>query len=159
MTTPTTPVGKADVTVAWGSDVVTALGEKVVKAGDTMTGLLTLSGAPTADLHAASKKYVDVLDINTQTGTSFGPVLTDVGKLVTLNNASAITVTVPLNSTIAFPIGAQIHLLQLGAGVVTVTQAGGVTVNATPSKIFRAQFSMATLIKYGTDTWVLVGDT
>ena len=29
------------------------------KAGDTMTGLLTLSGAPTADLHAATKAYVD----------------------------------------------------------------------------------------------------
>ena len=31
----------------------------VPKAGGTMTGALTLSGAPTADLHAATKKYVD----------------------------------------------------------------------------------------------------
>jgi len=34
-------------------------GDFVKKAGDTMTGYLTLAGAPTADLHAATKKYVD----------------------------------------------------------------------------------------------------
>jgi hypothetical protein len=33
----------------------------VLKAGSTMTGALTLSGAPTVDLHAATKAYVDTV--------------------------------------------------------------------------------------------------
>ena len=158
-TTVTSPVSKQDVTKAWGDSVVTALGERVLKEGDTMTGALTLSGAPTADLHACTKRYVDVLDVNGQTGTAYTLVLTDLGKLITLFNASAITLTVPLNATIAFPIGSQVHMIQTGTGKVTVAGAGGVTVSGTPSLGFRAPYSMATLIKINTDQWVLVGDT
>ena len=40
-------------------DLAASVGEKVAKAGDTMTGALTLSGAPTSSLHAATKGYVD----------------------------------------------------------------------------------------------------
>lgn len=39
-------------------------------SGDTMTGALTLSGAPTADLHAATKKYVDETVANTVSGAA-----------------------------------------------------------------------------------------
>ena len=42
--------------------VTTGLSGKVAKAGDTMTGALTLSGAPTSDLHAATKAYVDAAE-------------------------------------------------------------------------------------------------
>jgi len=41
-----------------------AIGEKVAKSGDTMTGALTLSGAPTSNLHAATKAYVDSAESN-----------------------------------------------------------------------------------------------
>jgi hypothetical protein len=95
--------------------------------------------------------------INAQTGTSYTLVLGDADKLVTLNNASAITLTVPANSAVAFPIGTVVTLAQLGAGQVTVTQSGGVTVNATPGKKIAAQYGSAQLIKYATDTWLLVG--
>ena len=54
--------------------------------------------------------------------------------------------------------GAQVTVAQMGAGKVTVAGAGGVTVNATPSLGFRAQYSTATLIKTATDVWLLVGD-
>ena len=94
---------------------------------------------------------------NQQTGTTYTFVLTDAGKLVEFNNASAITVTVPTNASVAYPIGTQINLLQTGAGQVTVS-AGSTTVNATPGLKLRAQWSSATLIKRNTDTWVLVGD-
>jgi hypothetical protein len=85
-------------------------------------------------------------------------VTSDVNKLVELNNAAAITLTVPTNSgTPGFNVGDQINLLQTGAGQVTVGGAG-VTINGTPGLKMRAQWSSATLIKRGTDTWVLVGD-
>jgi hypothetical protein len=63
-----------------------------------------------------------------------------------------------LNSSVAFPTGSQINIIQTGAGQVTVAGAGGVTVNATPGLKLRAQWSAATLVKRATDTWVLIGD-
>lgn len=96
--------------------------------------------------------------INAQTGTTYTTVLADASKLVTLSNASAITLTIPANSSVAYPVGTKIDLAQIGAGQVTVAGAGGVTVNATPSLSFRAQYSAATCIKTATDTWLLVGD-
>jgi hypothetical protein len=95
---------------------------------------------------------------NQQTGTTYTVVLADAGKLVELNNASAITLTVPTNASVAYPTGTQINLLQTGAGQVTVAGTSGVTVNATPGLKLRAQWSSATLIKRATDTWVLIGD-
>jgi hypothetical protein len=84
-------------------------------------------------------------------------VLTDNGRLVTLSNASAITVTVPLNSSVAFATGAIINLQQIGAGQVTVAGASGVTLNGTGTAL-RAQWSAASLVKTATDTWTLIGD-
>ena len=101
---------------------------------------------------------IPFLATNAQTGTTYTTVLADQGKVVELSNASAITLTVPANSSVAYPTGTQINLLQTGAGQVTVAGAGGVTVNATPGLKLRAQWSSATLLKRGTDTWVLLGD-
>ena len=96
--------------------------------------------------------------INAQTGTSYTTVLTDASKLVTLSNASAITITIPPNSSVAYPVGTKIDMAQIGAGQVTVAAGSGVTVNATPTLKLRAQYSAATCIKTATDTWLLVGD-
>ena len=102
------------------------------------------------------------LGINTQTGTTYTTVLADNGKLTTLSNASAIAVTIPLNSSVAYPIGAQINMAQLGAGQVTVSGAGGVTLvstgatAATPTT--RAQYSTLTCVQTSTDNWIVMGD-
>lgn len=102
------------------------------------------------------------LGINTQTGTTYTTVLDDNGKLVTLSNASAIAVTIPLNASVAYPVGAQINMVQLGAGQVTVSGAGGVTVvstgatAATPKT--RAQYSTLTAVQTSTDNWLVMGD-
>lgn len=97
------------------------------------------------------------LTLNAQTGTTYTLVLTDNGRLVTLSNAAAITLTVPLNSSVAFATGAVINIQQIGAGQVTVSGAAGVTLNGTGTKT-RAQWSAASLIKTATDTWTLIGD-
>jgi hypothetical protein len=75
-----------------------------------------------------------------------------------LGSASAITLTIPANSTTAYPVGTSIDILQTGAGQVTVAGAAGVTVNATPGLKLRAQYSSATLFKRATDTWIVMGD-
>ena len=101
---------------------------------------------------------VSQVGINAQTGTTYTTVLADQSKLVTLTNASAITLTIPANSSVAYAVGTKIDFAQLGAGQVTVAGAGGVTVNATPTLKFRDQYSAASCIKTATDTWLLVGD-
>ena len=65
--------------------ITTSIGEKVAKAGDTMTGALTLSGAPTADLHAATKKYVDDAEAaaNAYTDGEVSTINTTIGNLTT----------------------------------------------------------------------------
>ena len=91
--------------------------------------------------------------------TSYTLVLTDAQKLVTLNNASAITLTIPTNASVAFTIGDQVNIAQIGAGQVTVGGAG-VTLSSQGTKLkLNGQYSAATLIKIGTDEWVLVGNT
>ena len=96
--------------------------------------------------------------INTQTGTTYTFVIGDRLKVVTLNNASAITLTIPPNSSVAFAVGTSIDIIQLGAGQVTVAGGTGVTVNSTPTLKLRAQYSVGSCLKIATDTWVFMGD-
>lgn len=97
--------------------------------------------------------------INAQTGTTYTFALTDRNTLCTFNNASAVTVTVPPNSSVAFPLGAQIDCAALGAGKVTFAQGSGVTINSKGgNKAINGQYVGATLTYLGTDSWLLVGD-
>lgn len=99
--------------------------------------------------------------INAQTGTSYTPVLTDQYQvLITRSNASASTLTIPLNSSVAFATGTVITVLNIGAGNVTISGAGGVTVlsaGATAASPILAQYKSCALIKTGTDSWYVVG--
>lgn len=92
--------------------------------------------------------------------TSDTVVLADAGKLIECSNSAATTITVPLNSSVAYPAGTQINILQAGTGQVTIVATSGVTISANPGLKLRGQWSSATLIKRstGTDNWVLVGD-
>ena len=127
-------------------------------------GALALTAAGTERARLTSSgldvtgNVVSQVSINAQTGTTYTTVLADQSKLVTLNNASAITLTIPANSSVAYPIGTQIDLSQFGAGQVTVAGAGGVTVNSASGLKLKSQYSSASCIKVGTDTWLLVGD-
>jgi hypothetical protein len=101
----------------------------------------------------------DILTINAQTGTTYTFALTDITKFVELNNASAITATIPPNSSVAFPVGTLLNIIQTGAGQVTVAPGSGVTLNADTSKFkLKGQWAAASLVKRATDTWVLFGN-
>ena len=100
-----------------------------------------------------------MISINAQTGTTYTTVLTDDGKLVTCDNAAAIALTIPPNSSIAYGIGTQINIMQLGAGQVTITAGAGVTLRSAGNKLkTNAQYAVATCCKIATDTWVVVGN-
>jgi hypothetical protein len=89
--------------------------------------------------------------------------LTERDSLIEVNKSSASTLTIPLNATIAYPVGTSIDILQTGTGQVSITIASGGTLNCTPSggsntAKLRAQWSSATLFKRAENTWVVMGD-
>jgi hypothetical protein len=100
-----------------------------------------------------------MIAINAQTGTTYTTVLADDGKLITCDNGSAIALTIPPNSSVAYGIGTQINIMQLGAGTVTITAGAGVTLRSDGNKLkTNAQYAVATCCKIATDTWVVVGN-
>ena len=112
------------------------------------TGTVLTSGNPNDN----------ILTINAQTGTTYTLVLTDGGKMITSSNGSAQTITVPPNSSVAFPVGTQIIVQNLGSANATLAQGSGVTIQSKDSnKEIDGQYASAALIKTATDTWSLIG--
>lgn len=104
-----------------------------------------------------------VLTINAQTGTSYTTVLGDaINTLITISNASTCTVTIPPNSSVAYPVGAVINLARIGAGGVTISQGAGVTIvsiGGTPSApTARVRYSAVSLVQTSANNWLAFGD-
>lgn len=120
--------------------------------------------AATGDvLSAAMYNGLVAYTLNAQTGTTYTPVLTDQYQvLITRSNAGASTLTIPTNASVAFPVGTVITVLNIGAGVVTISavtpatttvlSAGAVAASPTLS-----QYKSCALLKTQTDTWYVVG--
>ena len=146
---PSTLTAKGDMYVATASGVVTNIAagtnDFVLTADSTQAKGIKWAAAPTTSLN---------LTFNAQTGTTYTLVSGDVNKLVTLNNASAVTVTIPNG---VFTTGQQINFQQLGAGQVTFVSDGTTTFTGVGTKL-RAQYSASTLICTGTNTFTLIGD-
>ena len=99
-----------------------------------------------------------MIAINAQTA-SYTAVLTDDGKLVTMSNASANNFTIPPNSSVAYGIGTQVNIAQLGVGQTTIVAGSGVTLNSAGAKLkLSAQYAVATCVKTDTNTWFVVGN-
>ena len=132
-----------------------------VKWATPATGDVTLTGTQTLTNKTLTDPVVTE-SVNAQTGTTYTTVLTDAKQMVTLSNASAITVTLPPNSSVAYAAGSKIDFIQKGAGQVTFAQGAGVTIRSTGSTAtapkLRAQYSAATAWYEGSDVWYIVGD-
>jgi len=124
-----------------------------------LEGLQPLSDVDFAAIDAAIALKSDTTrTINPQTGTSYTFVLSDAGKICEFSNASPVTVTVPPNSSVAFPVGTQIEVTQTGAGKTALAQGSGVTITSLASyKAIAGQYASATLYKRATDEWQLSG--
>jgi hypothetical protein len=135
-----------------GTQVLSATnytGEAATVAANSVTASVLQEGPPRAGFRS---------QLNAQTGTSYTLVLSDLAKLVTMDNGSTMTLTVPANANVSFQVGDRIDILRKGAGELTLTPGGGVSINGTPGLKLRAQWSAATLVKLDTDTWVALGD-
>lgn len=138
--------------------------------GSSGTVTVSIDTSVTADLSTAqtltNKTLTDPkinLAFDAETA-SYTAVLANNGQVVTMSNASANTFSIPTNASVAFPIGTQINVLQIGAGQTTIqaVTSGTTSVLSTGATAaapkLRVQYSMATCIKAATDTWYVVGD-
>lgn len=126
----------------------------------TFTGLVTVAASGVAFTDGTqTKEGVPSRTLIIQKTASY--TLTDVAErdeLIEMSSSSAMTLTIPADSTLNFPVGTSIDVLQTSTGQVTIAGAGGVTVNATPGLKLRTQWSSATLFKRAANTWVVMGD-
>ena len=137
-------------------------GSAWVAVGSTgdITGITTgtdsgLSGGVTSGTATLRLK----LEFDAETGTTYTLVAGNLNQLVTLDNASPITLTVPPS---VFSAGDVINIAQIGAGQVTLAQGAGVTINSTGATAtapkLRARYSAASIICTASNTFLVVGD-
>jgi len=165
------------VSTAQSSAIATAKAEAIADATSQVNALLT--GAPAAlntldELAAAlgddanfaasvttslGLKVDSLTPISQKTASYTLSSLTERDDLIEMGSASALTLTIPADATLDFPIGTSIDILQTGAGQVTIAPVSGtVTVNATPGLKLRTTWSSCTLFKRAANTWVVYGD-
>ena len=165
------------VSTSQASAIATAKAEAIADATSQVNALLT--GAPAAlntldELAAAlgddanfaasvttslGLKVDSLTPISQKTASYTLSSLTERDDLIEMGSASALTLTIPTDATLDFPIGTTIDILQTGAGQVTIAPVSGtVTVNATPGLKLRTTWSSATLLKRAANTWVVFGD-
>lgn len=114
------------------------------------------AAAASADLAETWAK--GVVGINNQTD-DYTLVLTDVGKLIEMEKATAVTLTVPPNADVAFDVNTVILGVQYGAGQVTIAPGSGVTLRAANGALKTvSQYSQFSLTKRGTNEWLVAGD-
>ena len=162
--------GSAWVGVSNPGDITAVVASTGLSGGGTSGSVsLSIDTATTVDKTTAqtltNKTLTDpvvVETVNAQTGTTYTTVLGDAAKMITLSNASAITVTLPPASSVAYTAGSKIDFIQKGAGQVTFAQGSGVTIRSTGATAtapkLRVQYSAATAWYEGSDVWYIVGD-
>ncbi len=113
----------------------------------------TLATRISQEINGRRKK---TLETNAQT-VSYTLVLTDAAKQIQITSAAATNLTVPPNSSVAFPVGTTVSLLQAGAGQVTIAPGAGVTLRSAAGLKVAAQWGIAEIQKIATDEWVAYG--
>jgi len=142
------------------SAIQTQINNKAPIASPTFTGTVTVAadGIAFTDGTQTAEGVPSRTPIIQKTASYTLSSLTERDDLIEMSSSSAMTLTIPLNSAVAFPVGTSIDILQTSTGQVTIAGDAGVTVNATPGLKLRTQWSSATLFKRAENTWVVFGD-
>jgi archaellum component FlaC len=133
-------------------DVTNATRETLVVGNLETTGVVFSDGIQT------KTGIASLTDFSEKTADYTLDTLSHKDNVVEMNSTSPTTFTIPTNAVLEWPIGASMDIFQTNTGEVTIAAAAGVTLNRTPGNKLRTQWSSATILKRGTDNWVLYGD-
>jgi hypothetical protein len=132
--------------VITGTDGQNAL--EVADGDVSITDALTVTGTTTT--------YLNVLTDSTTTRT---PSLTDAGAYILTTHGTGITVTLPQDSDVAFPVGTTIYFERNGAGTLTFAAGTGATVNSKDATLTCGdRYTTVASVKIAADTWTLIGN-
>ena len=139
------PVLGGDLTVNSNAIISTSNGDIEITPDGTGQTVITSLKAP--------------MDLVNDTGTTYAPVLDDADRMITLSDASPITVTIPAETAVDYPIGTKLNFMQIGAGAVTIEVTDDtLNVNANLTLVLNGQWAVATATKTASATWVLFGN-
>lgn len=111
------------------------------------------------DLQVALDAKANTISAFNRQNQSYTISLADVGIIVEIDSIAATNVTIPSDTTVAFPIGTTITLAQFNTGQVTILAANGVTILSSSSRFkLTEQYSLCSLIKKAVNQWYLSGD-
>jgi hypothetical protein len=169
-TGPTGPTGPTGLRGVGDPGPTGATGASGIIPSDIYANSITLSVSASAPAISGAH-YGDgsqLLNLNSKNIlTSVSPIadnsytltLSDANTVLTFNNGSSITLQIPTNSSVNFPNGTQILIVQLDAGQVSITAVSGVTLLSVSGKVTTSfTNSIASLVKLDTDTWIVGGD-
>ena len=124
----------------------------------TVSGTMTAGTVTTTGTLTAGVAVGQAVDLDRKTA-DYTLVLTDAGKVIEINSGSSENVTIPPNSSVAFPTGTQIVIVRLGAGAVVIVEGAGVTTRSDGDKAkIKSQYSSCVLIKHETNEWYILGN-
>tara|TARA_R110002096_G_scaffold163951_1_gene331543 strand:+ start:1798 stop:2466 length:669 start_codon:yes stop_codon:yes gene_type:complete len=149
--------GQLITDVATGSPVT---GVTDQSAGYNWTGTHTFTILPTVSgnniLHQGNINEA-VVSINAQSGTAYTTVLSDRAGLITMSSSSSNTITIPPNSSAAYPVGTVLSFSQIGTGQTTIVAGAGVTLSHVSGLVLTGQYGMASAIQTAANSWIVSG--
>jgi hypothetical protein len=136
------------------------LDDKAPTDTPTFTGLVTISasGIAFADGTQTKEGVPSRTPIIAKTSNYTLSLLSERDSLIEVDSTDPVTIMIPTNSAVAFPIGTTLDILGVNTGLITIQGDSGVAVNATPGLKLRTRWSSCTLLKRGENSWVVYGD-
>jgi hypothetical protein len=106
----------------------------------------------------ALSSNTEIATVVDNANTSFTLALTDAGDYIRCTASSAVTITVPLQSSVAWLADTEIYIEQNGTGQVTIAGASGVTINSSQTLKTASRYSVIALKRVASNVWTLLGD-
>ena len=146
-------------TVTAGTNISVSGNQVSVVTNPTFANVVTASsGVAFSDGTQTKVGVPSITTIDQKTASYTLSSLAERDTIIEISNTSATTLTIPADSSVDYPVGTTLDIIQTNTGQVTIGNAIGVTVNATPGLKLRTRWSSATLLKRAANTWIVYGD-
>jgi hypothetical protein len=146
-------------TITAGTNISVSGNQVSVVTNPTFANVVTASsGVAFSDGTQTKVGVPSITTIDQKTASYTLSSLAERDTIIEISNTSATTLTIPADSSVDYPVGTTLDIIQTNTGQVTIGNAVGVTVNATPGLKLRTRWSSATLLKRAANTWIAYGD-